>query len=95
MKIENIKCNKCGVENNYYTEVKANNNVCYCGKCNSYIKNIPYAEPKFYVGKYKGKFISEIEDINYLKWALGAMKLSESLRKAIENRISQFEYLAK
>ena len=95
MEIENIKCNKCGAENNYYTEVKSNNNVCYCGNCNAYIKNLPYAEPMLYVGKYKNKPISEIEDMQYLKWALKEMKLSAVIKKAIELRISQYEHLAK
>ena len=38
-----------------------------CNKCNSFIKNIPYQnEAIFYFGKYKGKKVSEIEDIDYI-----------------------------
>lgn len=93
--MEQIKCTKCGAVDKFYTEVKANNNVARCSECDAFIKNIPYEQPKFYVGKYKGKLISEIEDMNYLKWALREMKLSESIRKAISDRISHFEFLAK
>jgi hypothetical protein len=93
--MEQIKCNKCGAVDKFYTEVKANNNVARCSECDAFIKNIPYEQPKFYVGKYKDKLISEIEDMNYLKWALKEMKLSKSMTEAISNRISHFEYLAK
>ncbi len=49
-----IICKKCGEVNNYRTELKSNNQVAYCNGCGAYIKNIPYAEPALYVGKYKG-----------------------------------------
>lgn len=90
--MEDIKCGKCGAVNNYYTEVKANNNVARCSVCDAFIKNIAYAEPSFFVGKYKGKPIKEIEDMGYLKWALKEMKLSENMRKAISNRIADYEF---
>ncbi len=94
--MENIKCNKCGSENDYYTELKANNNVARCNKCNSFIKNIPYQnEAIFYFGKYKGKKVSEIEDIDYLKWVLKEIKPSLSMRTAIQKQISNFENLAR
>ena len=93
--METIKCPKCGAIDKYYTEVKANNNVARCSECNAFIKNIPYQEPKFYVGKYKDKSISEITDMSYLKWALKEMKLSKSMRDAISARISYYEFLAK
>jgi len=93
--MEELICPKCGPTTEYYTELKSNNNVARCLKCDSFIKNLPHAEPTFYVGKYKGKKISEIEDIGYLKWALKEMKLSANMRSAIEKRISSFENLAR
>ena len=93
--METIFCTKCKVESEFYTELKSNQNTARCSTCNTFIKNIPYKEPQFYVGKYKGINISEIEDMGYLKWALGAMKLSSATRNAITTRISQFEHLAK
>ena len=93
--METIICPKCGAIDLFYTEVKSNNNVARCSNCDAFIKNLPYEQPKFYVGKYKGKLISEIEDMSYLKWALKEMKLSKSMRDAISNRISLFEFLAK
>lgn len=90
-----IKCNNCGTENDYRTELKSNQLTAFCNKCGIYIKNIPQGEPTFYVGKYKGKKVSEIEDVGYLKWALKEMKLSSNMRNAIEKQISNFEHLAK
>jgi hypothetical protein len=89
-----ITC-KCGAVNNYRTESKANNIVAYCNKCGAYIKNLPYDVPKFYVGKYKGIPIDEIEDIPYLKWAVETLRLTSSVKMAVLSRISQLEYLLK
>jgi uncharacterized protein (DUF3820 family) len=93
--MEQLKCLKCGAVDQFYTEVKANNNVARCSVCDAYIKNIPYSEPTLYFGKYKGKKVSEIEDMQYLKWVLSATKPSESMRKAIQTQIDRFEFLAK
>lgn len=90
-----IICTKCGSVNDYRTERKANNDVAYCNGCDAYIKNIPRSEPTLYFGKYKDKKVSEIEDINYLRWVLKETKPSAHLRTAIETRISQFENLAR
>lgn len=93
--MEQIICKKCGTVDKYYTELKSNNNVARCSECDSFIKNIPYELPTFYFGKYKGRKVSEIEDMQYLKWALKEIRLSESLRRAINEQISKFEFLAK
>ena len=89
-----IKCPKCGSEE-YYTELKANNNVARCSKCDTFIKNVPYSEPTFYFGKYKNERVSEIEDIGYLKWALAKTKQNESMRNSIQKRIDSLEYIRK
>ena len=93
--MEDVICTKCGLVNDYVVQLKANNQVAYCNGCGAYIKNIPHAEPTFYVGKYKLKPVSQIEDMGYLKWALKEMKLSHHMRSAIEKRISEFENLAR
>ena len=96
--MEDLKCPNpnCQAINEYYTEMKANNNVARCSKCDAFIKNIPQGgDPTFYFGKYKNQKIKDIEDINYLKWALENIKLTSSMRKAIQDRIAQFEFLAK
>lgn len=90
-----IVCNKCGLINDYHVIEKANNKVAYCNGCESYIKNIPHDVPKLYVGKYKGIPISEIEDLNYLKWAVGTLRLTSSVKMAVLSRISSLEYLLK
>ena len=66
-----IICKKCGSINNFRTEKKSNNLVAYCLDCGAYIKNIPYAPPRMYFGKYKGVLISDFNTpqmINYLHW---------------------------
>lgn len=93
--MQDITCGKCGSVNDYRTENKAIQVTAFCNKCGAYIKNIPQGEPSFYVGKYKGKKVSEIEDMGYLKWALKDMRMSANMRAAIEKRISDYEFLAK
>lgn len=93
--MEQIICNKCGAVDKYYTELKSNNNVARCSECNSFIKNIPYQQPKFYFGKYNGVPVSEMTDMGYLKWALKEMKLTKVMRDAITKRISHYEFIAK
>jgi hypothetical protein len=90
-----IVCNKCGLVNDYRTEKKSNNLVAYCNGCDAYIKNIPQDVPKLYVGKYKGIPISDIEDLSYLKWAVGTLHLTSSVKMAVLSRISSLEYLSK
>lgn len=92
--MENVICGKCQSVNDYNVVEKANNKVAYCNKCEAYIKNIPYDTPKLYVGKYKGKPITEIEDLQYLKWAFGALTLTATARNALNKQISHLEFLA-
>ncbi len=90
-----IVCAKCGSINDYHIIRKSNNEVAYCNGCQAYIKNIPHDKPKLYVGKYKGIPIDEIEDIPYLKWALGTLQLTTNIKMAIQSRITTFEHLAR
>jgi ribonuclease HI len=46
-------------------------------------------------GKYSGKSVNDIDDIQYLNWVLKNIRMKGELRKIIETRISQFEHLAK
>lgn len=89
-----LTCRNCGSKQ-YSTELKSNNLVATCDRCNSFIKNIPYQEPAFYFGKYKGTPIKDIIDKDYLTWALNTVRLSSSLREAIGERINTLEFLAK
>jgi hypothetical protein len=75
--------------------LKSNQNTARCNECDVFIKNIPYDKPRFYVGKYKGKSIDEIADINYLQWAEKKMTLNTRTKDAIRHRISQIEFEAK
>lgn len=94
--METIKCPKCGAIDQFYTELKANNNVARCSLCNTFIKNIPYqTEQVFYFGRYKDKKVSEVEDLPYLKWVLKNAKQSKSMRDAIIKQIDRFENLSR
>jgi DNA-directed RNA polymerase subunit RPC12/RpoP len=91
-----IKCPNCGAINDYYTELKANNNVARCTQCDTFIKNIPYQTEKvFYFGKYKGQKVNDIEDINYLQWVLDNTKQKAAMKDAIIKQIDNFKNLAR
>lgn len=72
----------------YRIEEKANNKVAYCNGCDSYIKNIPHAEPTLFFGKYKNWKVCELQDLNYLDWLRANVKLSAALRSAVDQQIS-------
>lgn len=92
---ETLFCGHCNKQVGYYTELKSNQNTAWCNECGGFIKNIPYQKPALYVGKYKGKLIEEINDLNYLQWADRTMKLNPRTRDAIRHRISQLEFESK
>jgi len=94
--MEQIKCPKCGAIDQFYTELKANNNVARCSLCDTFIKNIPYqTEQAFYFGKYNGKKVSEVDDLGYLKWAVENTKPKPAMREAILKQISKVENLSR
>lgn len=87
-----VVCKKCGSVDNYRTELKHNQMCAYCNDCGSYIKNIPYSPPKFHFGKYAGEFISDITDLNYLRWAINNLeRLNQRTHDAIVKRINELE----
>ncbi len=90
-----VTCLKCNISNEYYIVEKTTNKSAYCNKCNSYIKNISYDVPKLYVGRYKGIPITDIDDVEYLKWALKSLKLTVIVKESLKSKISKLEYLAK
>lgn len=94
--METLFCPTCKEDKGYYTELKSNQNTARCITCNTFIKNIPYQKPSFWVGKYKGKPIEEIDDLNYLKWAIEKMSnLNHRTKEAIQSQISKLEFEAK
>lgn len=88
-----IICKSCGTVNDYRTEKKSNNLVAYCKSCGAYIKNIPYAEPALYFGKYKNTKIKDMttpQQVNYLHWLKQSevwFKLSNNIRQAIDKHL--------
>lgn len=61
-----------------------------CPSCNNYIKFLPHSPPKFFFGKYKGKFISEVakSDPTYLRWLLSE-KIKPRLASDIKEALCQ------
>lgn len=89
-----ITCHNCGSIDDFSTEQKSNNLVATCNSCGKFIKNIPTEKPAFYVGKYKGKQIDDIDDISYLQWAHDNMNsLNSRQRNAIKERINHLANL--
>jgi len=87
--MEDVICNSCGLINDYTTQMKSGQNVATCS-CGKFIKNIPYAEPTLYFGKYAQKKISEINDKNYLEWALiNVVQLKAKQKEAIKKQIDK------
>lgn len=91
-----VTCTHCGSIDNYRTELKSTNLCAYCNDCGFFIKNIPYSKPAFYIGKYKGQFIENIDDLAYLQWAHTNMSnISQTFRAAIKEQINRLEMLRK
>ena len=86
-----VICKSCGAVNDYRTEKRGNNLCAWCKSCGEFIKNIPWDEPKFWVGKYKGMKISDCTDISYLKWAAKEMNVNQRTKDTILNRINFLE----
>jgi uncharacterized protein (DUF3820 family) len=86
--MEQIVCKKCGVENDYSTQLKNGQNVATCNNCQSFIKNIAYQPPKFYFGKYKGTLIADCFDLKYLTWFLAETNPKANIKTAVIERIN-------
>lgn len=85
-------CNTCKCHQSYNIKENGVHKTAYCNVCNSYIKNIPHKPPTFYIGKYKGEEVANINDLHYLKWAKENMRsLSSNMREAIADRIYSLE----
>lgn len=92
--MEDIICKQCGSINDYKVERKAHNDVATCNGCGAFIKNIPYAEPALYFGKFKGKPIKDFvtpDEIRYLYWVRNNpdiwTKLTVRVQQAINLRL--------
>lgn len=88
-----IVCKKCGSVDNYNIVDSNQQKMAYCNDCKAWIKNLPYKDPQFYFGKYKGQYIAHVNDLFYLKWVKDNIKMGESMREAISERIYSLENL--
>lgn len=90
-----VICLRCGTTNEFHIEKSGPHIKAVCNNCSLYIKFLPQEKepPKFYFGKYVGKYIHDIEDLQYLAWASTNMTLKQPIRDAIIKRISSLENL--
>lgn len=94
--MEQIVCQHCGSVDDFKTELKSNQLTAYCNACGTFIKNLPQGKPKFYIGKYKGCFVHEVDDLKYLQWFSDNIeKKSAALRGALADRISELQLASK
>lgn len=91
-----VICTKCGSVNDYTTRQNGPHTTAYCNTCTAYIKNIPSAKPTFYVGKFKGTAIEEVNDLGYLIWANDNMtSLNARQKEACVDRIRSLSEMLK
>lgn len=96
MLMEEVTCQRCQTKNEFYVEESGPHLKALCNHCHSYIKFVSRDNKVVsHFGKYKGKEVSYIDDIAYLKWVLKEVKLSSKMKSAIEKQISSFENLAR
>lgn len=88
-------CKHCLKNVTFTIVVKSNQQTAWCNSCGMYIKNIPYTEPRLFVGKYKEVPISEIEDISYLVWAILNLNVSQRVKRALIERVNNLNFLAR
>lgn len=95
--MEEVICQRCQTKNEFHVVPSGPHLKAVCDHCNQYIKFVSQQKepPKFYFGKYVGKYVHEIEDMSYLKWASTNLTLKQPMREAILKRISEFENLAR
>lgn len=87
--MEAVICKKCGLVDDYSTEIKNGHKVATCNGCKSFIKNIPHQPPKFYIGKYKGQLISECTDKSYLQWFILNTNPKANIKEACIKKIAE------
>jgi len=90
-----LTCKKCGLINDYRVEIKGVHHTAYCNGCDAYIKNVSYQPPQFFFGKYKGTLIADCKDVPYMKWCVKEGVVKASIKRAVEDRISEIEFQSK
>lgn len=86
-----IVCDKCGAVDDYNTVMNGPHKTAWCNVCSAYIKHIEQEPPKMYIGKYKGRFIHEITDLEYLIWVSDSLSFGKRTRQAILDRIKELQ----
>ena len=86
--LHDVVCQRCGTENEYYTEQGSIHVKAICNRCNRYIKFLPQDKPQIMMlPKYRGVPVSELTDKSYIEWCLsGDVKISHGLSNALRER---------
>ena len=88
-KIKDVVCKKCGLINSVHIVEKGVHKMAFCDGCGAWVKNIGYDVARFYVGKYKGMKVEDVDDKNYLEWFLRETKPKEKMKEALEAQIKK------
>lgn len=83
-----IVCQNCGSIDDYNERAAGPHISAYCNGCGKYIKHLPQNTPAtLYFGKYRGRLISsmlDIEELRYLEWLTNAGGIKPKLKEAID-----------
>lgn len=85
----NLSCTSCGLINDYTITEKNNQRVCTCNGCGRFLGNKPKDEYDVKnimmpFGKYKGQYIIQINDLNYLRWVLKNVTIKGGVLAAVK-----------
>ena len=86
MEAKKIHCNNCGITD-YQIIEKSGQKTAWCVGCGAWIKNIPFAEPAYYFGRYAGKLVKDVDDEPYMRWFLQNVKGNKRTKAAIELKL--------
>jgi len=93
MNWDEVICKKCGLVNDYTIQEKGGQNCCYCNGCDTFLGNKPKENYDFKsmtmpFGKYKGQYISQINDLNYFNWLLKNVELKGGILAAVKWKLN-------
>jgi uncharacterized protein (DUF3820 family) len=58
-------------------------------------QNLESFRHKMHLGKYKGKYLDEVDDLMYLKWFYENVRLSPQFKLAVHDKINSLSTLMK
>lgn len=87
---EDLICRNCFSVNDYVTKKNGPHVQATCRLCGTFITFLATDPPRLYFGKYKNQAIADIQNIDYLEWALINIDIRRKrIRKAIEDQVKR------